>query len=70
MVTFLIAFVVLGTVIAGMSVGVMFKRKPIQGSCGGLNSIAGADKCVVCSRPIDPDNPLRSKLDCPRENAS
>ena len=34
--TFLITLLVVGIVIAGMAIGVMFGRKPIAGSCGGL----------------------------------
>lgn len=64
--TFALSFAVLLIVVLAMSLGVIFMRKPISGSCGGLNAIAGADHCVVCKRPIDPDNPLRDKLDCPR----
>jgi len=45
LVTFLISFLLLLLVIAGMSVGVMNGRKPISGSCGGLNG----GKCELCS---------------------
>ncbi len=68
--TFLIAFIVLLLITAGMSLGVIFMNKPIKGSCGGLNAIAGADHCVVCKREIDPDSPLRDKLQCPRKKAA
>ncbi len=37
--------VFLGVVLA-MSVGVIFKRRPIQGSCGGIASLMGS--CDVC----------------------
>ena len=43
--TFLLAFAVLLIVIAGMSVGVINGRKPISGSCGGLNG----GRCELCS---------------------
>jgi hypothetical protein len=33
-----------------MSVGVIFMGKTIKGSCGGLNAIAGVDKCLVCKK--------------------
>ncbi|WP_028878755.1 (Na+)-NQR maturation NqrM [Terasakiella pusilla] len=60
--TFLVAFCVVILVIVGMAVGVMFKRKPIQGSCGGLNAISDADHCVVCKRPNDPNSCYQKKL--------
>lgn len=64
--TFILAFVILTLVMLGMSLGVMLMGKTIKGSCGGLNAISGADKCVVCSKDIDPDSPLRERLQCPR----
>ena len=64
--TFLFAFVLLMLVTLGMSLGVIMMGRTIKGSCGGLNAISGADKCVVCSKDIDPDSPLRDRLQCPR----
>ncbi|MBG6147349.1 hypothetical protein IWQ51_005504 [Labrenzia sp. EL_142] len=66
MATFLIAFVLLLLVVTGMSLGVILMGKTIKGSCGGVNAISGADKCVVCHKDVDPDSPLRDKLQCPR----
>jgi len=43
--TFVLSFVVVLLVIAGMSIGVINGRKAISGSCGGLN---GRD-CEICS---------------------
>lgn len=70
MATFLITFILLLLVVAGMSLGVMLMGKTIKGSCGGLNAISGADKCVVCQKDIDPNSPLRDKLQCPRARAA
>ncbi len=39
--TVIASFVVLVCVIAAMAVGVMAGRKPIKGTCGGLNSGSG-----------------------------
>ena len=65
--TLILAFVLLCLVVLGMAVGVMVSGRRIKGSCGGLNAIAGADRCVVCSKEIDPDSPLREQLGgCPR----
>lgn len=64
--TFMLTFVLLLLVTLGMAVGVMFRGRTIKGSCGGLNAISGADKCVVCSKDIDPNSPLRERLQCPR----
>lgn len=64
--TFLLAFGLLTLVMLGMSLGVLLMGKTIKGSCGGLNAISGADKCLVCSKDIDPNSPLRDKLQCKR----
>ncbi|MDO6485559.1 (Na+)-NQR maturation NqrM [Shimia thalassica] len=65
--TFILAFILLGLVMLGMSLGVMLMGKTIKGSCGGLNAISGADKCVVCSKDVDPNGPLKDKLMCKRQ---
>ena len=64
--TFILAFTLLLLVVVGMALGVMLKGKTIKGSCGGLNTIAGADRCLVCHKEVDPDSPLRDRLHCPR----
>lgn len=66
MTTFILAFFLLLIVMVGMALGVMLMGKTIKGSCGGLNAISGADKCVVCQKDIDPDSPLRDQLQCKR----
>ena len=43
-----IALIVFPLVIVGMAIGFIVHRKPIQGSCGGLNNLTGADSCEVC----------------------
>jgi len=43
--TLLITFAVLLAVISAMAIGVMNGRKPISGSCGGLNG----GGCELCS---------------------
>ena len=62
--TFLLVFIFLLSVVILMSLGVIFMGKNIKGSCGGLNAISGTNKCSVCNKDIDPNNPLLSKLDC------
>lgn len=49
--TFILAVVMVMVLIAGMSIGVIFGRKPISGSCGGVgNQLGGGSGCSVCGR--------------------
>ena len=64
--TFVLAFIILILAVLGMSVGVILSGRTIKGSCGGLNAISDADKCVVCQKDVDPDSPLRDQLQCKR----
>ncbi|MEM1431864.1 MAG: (Na+)-NQR maturation NqrM [Pseudomonadota bacterium] len=66
MATFVFAFGLLLVVMLGMALGVILMGKRIKGSCGGLNAISDADHCVVCKKEIDPNTPLRERLNCPR----
>ncbi len=68
--TFLLAFALLLIVMVGMAVGVVFSGRTIKGSCGGLNAVEGADHCLVCKKEIDPNSPLRERMECPRKRAA
>ncbi|MCI5105863.1 MAG: (Na+)-NQR maturation NqrM [Pseudomonadales bacterium] len=48
MTTLIVTFVVLAVIFALMSVGVLMGRKPVQGSCGGLNKVDGLGDCEIC----------------------
>ncbi len=44
-VTVYLSIIILGLAILGLSIGVIFDNKPIQGSCGGV----GVDEdCTIC----------------------
>ena len=64
---FIFTFLGLLVVMSIMSLGVMLMGKNIKGSCGGLNALSESDKCLVCNKDIDPNNPLVSQLDCKKE---
>jgi len=66
MATFLFTFALLLLIMLGMALGVILMGRRIKGSCGGLNAIGDADQCLVCHKEIDPNSPLRERLDCPR----
>ena len=46
--TLIASFIVVVLIVAGMSVGVLFGRKPIKGTCGGLNNAEGQSSCQLC----------------------
>lgn len=48
MTIWLIAFGFMLLIVAAMSIGVMLGRKPISGSCGGLNRLGLKDGCEIC----------------------
>ncbi|WP_337165635.1 (Na+)-NQR maturation NqrM [Vibrio fluvialis] len=45
--TYLFAFGLFLILVVLMSIGVLMRRKPIQGSCGGLSNV-GVDKVCDC----------------------
>ncbi|WPU66160.1 (Na+)-NQR maturation NqrM [Peredibacter starrii] len=49
------------TAILVMSVGILFKRKPIQGSCGGIANLMGS--CDICEKRSDCFDKLKAS-DC------
>ena len=49
LITMTMSFVIILLVIAGMSLGVINGRKPISGSCGGLNG-SGCEFCSDSNR--------------------
>ena len=50
MLTFLLGFILLALVIAGMAIGVIMGRRPITGSCGGIGAALGEKNytCDIC----------------------
>lgn len=46
--TFVLVFIVLLLIITAMSVGIMFGRKPISGSCGGMSALGMDTACDIC----------------------
>lgn len=48
MAEFILSFLILVAIVAGMAVGVMRGREPISGTCGGLNNIGVDGACEIC----------------------
>lgn len=46
--TFLLALGLVLCLMAAMAVGVIFGRKPIAGTCGGLNNMGNKGECEIC----------------------
>ena len=48
MTTVIFAFVAMLTLTAAMAVGVIFGRKPIAGTCGGMKALGMEMDCEIC----------------------
>lgn len=48
MAEFVLTFIGILLFIALMTVGVLFGKKPITGSCGGLSALAAGQTCRIC----------------------
>lgn len=48
MTTIFLTFLILLLVVTGMAVGVIFRGKPIKGSCGGIASLGMGQACEIC----------------------
>ncbi len=46
--TFLLVLFIVVLLIAGMSIGVIFGRKPISGTCGGIGALGISASCEIC----------------------
>lgn len=46
--TFLLVLTIVVLLIAGMSIGVIFGRKPISGTCGGIGALGISASCDIC----------------------
>ncbi|WP_304638432.1 (Na+)-NQR maturation NqrM [Pseudomonas sp.] len=44
----LLAFLLMSLIVAGMAIGVMAGRKPIAGSCGGIGLVGIDKECSIC----------------------
>ena len=62
----ILTFGVFSILLFAMAIGVVFGRKSISGSCGGLanmNQEDGSTSCALCSNPSDACQELRDKMD-------
>jgi hypothetical protein len=48
---FALTFFILLIAITIMAIGIIFKRNPIAGSCGGVNNIPGVKSACKCNSP-------------------
>lgn len=65
MAEFILSFIILTAVVAGMAVGVMRGRAPIAGSCGGLNNLGVDGACEICG-----GNPARCEQETTKTRGS
>jgi hypothetical protein len=46
--TTLLAFAFMLLIVTAMAIGVLFGRRPIEGSCGGMNRLGLDTACEIC----------------------
>jgi hypothetical protein len=46
--TFLLVLLIVVLLVAAMSIGVIFGRKPISGTCGGIGALGISQSCDIC----------------------
>lgn len=46
--TFLLVLLIVSVLVAAMSIGVIFGRKPISGTCGGIGALGISKSCDIC----------------------
>ena len=63
--TFLLVLFIVVLLVAAMSVGVMFGRKPISGSCGGIGALGISSSCEICGGSTEKCEDSRSEDDSP-----
>lgn len=60
--TMILAFVFMLLMVGAMSIGVLFGRKPISGTCGGMKALGMDMDCEICG-----GNPALCDTDEPME---
>lgn len=45
---YIITFMVFAVFFIAMSLGLLIKQRPLQGSCGGVAKLMGNDECEIC----------------------
>lgn len=61
--TFLLVVLIVAVLLAGMSVGVIFGRKPISGTCGGIGALGISQSCDICGGSPQKCEDSRSETD-------
>ncbi|MBR51575.1 MAG: hypothetical protein CMD58_03560 [Gammaproteobacteria bacterium] len=52
---FVLSFLVISIAFICLALGLIFKNKPIKGSCGGMANLQDGSACEICGR-TDPEN--------------
>ena len=52
---FILGFIVIAVAFLGLAIGLIVKKQPIKGSCGGIANLTDSSSCDICGRS-DPSN--------------
>ena len=63
MMIFILAFLVFFGLVLLMAIGVLFKRAPLKGSCGGLGQIGLREACDICggAKPLSEEQQQQAR---------
>lgn len=60
---FVLSFIIILVLVAGMSVGVIFANRPIKGTCGGMAAMGIGQDCDICGGDLDKCEEENAKQD-------
>ncbi len=60
---FVLSFIIILVLVAGMSVGVIFSNRPIKGTCGGMAAMGIGQDCDICGGDLDKCEEENAKKD-------
>ena len=55
----IIAFLIIGLALGGLSIGLILRNQPIKGSCGGMGNLQDGSSCEICGA-TDPNSCSKS----------
>jgi hypothetical protein len=55
MLTFFLTFLIVAGIMTAMAIGLIFRNKPIKGTCASLGGMTDKGECMVCGKRMGQD---------------